>query len=93
MRADPLTTRDESDDTPLITTQLQRFDTGEIRLPLMQRDYVWKPKKVVRLLDSLCRRWPIGSFYVWQRQDAHPTKARVGPVVTRRLDGFFTGSF
>jgi len=31
---------------------VQRFGTGEIRLPLMQRDYVWKPKKVVRLLDS-----------------------------------------
>jgi hypothetical protein len=67
---------------------VQRFDTGTIRLPLMQRDYVWKPKKVVRLLDSLYRGWPIGSFYVWQTQDAHPTKARAG-TVPHRLDGFF----
>jgi hypothetical protein len=44
---------------------------------------------VVRLLDSLYRRWPIGSFYVWQTQDAHPTRARVGAVVPRRLDGFY----
>jgi hypothetical protein len=68
---------------------VQRFDTGEIRLPLMQRDYVWKPKKVVRLLDSLYRSWPIGSFYVWQTQDGHPTKARVGNLPSRRLDGFY----
>ena len=68
---------------------VQRFDTGEIRLPLMQRDYVWKPKKVVRLLDSLYRHWPIGSFYVWQTQDGHPTKARIGNLPSRRLDGFY----
>jgi Protein of unknown function DUF262 len=40
---------------------VERFDSGEIRLPLMQREYVWRPKKGVRLLDSLYRRWPIGS--------------------------------
>src|SRR3954464_12226884 len=69
---------------------VQRFDTGEIRLPLMQRDYVWKGKKVVRLLDSLYRGWPIGSFYVWQTQDAPPTRERVGKAApVRRLDGFY----
>lgn len=68
---------------------VRRFDTGEIMLPLMQRDYVWKPKKVVRLLDSLYRGWPIGSFYVWQTEDVHPTKARVGKVPLRRMDGFY----
>jgi hypothetical protein len=55
----------------------------------MQRDYVWKPNKVVRLLDSLYRGWPIGSFYVWQTQDGRPTRARVGSPPSRRLDGFY----
>src|SRR5271163_3334685 len=68
---------------------VQRFDSGEIRLPLMQRDYIWKPKKVVRLLDSLYRGWPIGSFYVWHTQDAHPTRARIGKAPQRHLDGFY----
>lgn len=67
-----------------------RFDSGEIRLPIMQRDYVWKPKKVVELLDSLYRDWPIGSFYVWQTQDDHPTRQRAGRVLpSRRMDGFY----
>ena len=71
-----------------IADLVDRFDTGEIRLPLMQRDYVWRPKKVTTLLDSLYRGWPIGSFYVWRAQDDHhPTKARVGMVPQRRLDG------
>jgi hypothetical protein len=69
---------------------VQRFDSGEIRLPIMQRDYVWKPKKVVKLLDSLYRGWPIGSFYVWQTQDDHPAKTRNGGILPqRRLDGFY----
>src|SRR5436309_8047094 len=73
-----------------VSELVQRFDSGEIRLPLMQRDYVWKATKVVRLLDSLYRAWPIGSFYVWQTQDAYPTKTRVGRVLPqRRLDGFY----
>ena len=72
-----------------IADLVQRFDTGDIMLPLMQRDYVWKPKKVVRLLDSLYKGWPIGSFYVWQTQDDPPTKNRVGKVRQRRLDGFY----
>src|SRR5271167_4395486 len=56
----------------------------------MQRDYVWRPTKVVRLLDSLYRGWPIGSFYVWHtRDDAHPTKARTGRVPERRLDALY----
>jgi uncharacterized protein with ParB-like and HNH nuclease domain len=59
---------------------VERFDSGEIRLPLMQRDYVWKAKKVVRLLDSLYRRWPIGSFYVWQTTNDRPSRPRAGKI-------------
>lgn len=65
---------------------MQRFDSGEIRLPLMQRDYIWRPKKVTALLDSLYKDWPIGSFYVWRTEDDHATKTRVGMVPGRRLD-------
>lgn len=69
---------------------VHRFDSGEIRLPLMQRDYVWRGKKVIRLLDSLYRGWPIGSFYVWQTQDAQPTRERAGKALASRpLDGFY----
>src|SRR5262245_56939087 len=69
---------------------VQRFDEGDIRLPLMQRDYVWKEKKVVQLLDSLYRGWPIGSFYVWQTHASRPTRARIGKAITTRsLNGFY----
>ena len=44
---------------PLIEL-VRRYESGEIQLPLMQRDYVWTPKKLLSLLDSLHRGWPIG---------------------------------
>lgn len=45
---------------------VRKFDLGVIELPLMQRDYVWPAAKVVDLLDSLYRGWPIGVFYIWK---------------------------
>jgi hypothetical protein len=70
---------------------VKRFDTGEIRLPLMQRDYVWRPAKVVKLLDSLYKRWPIGCFYVWNTKHDRPSKKRAGDhqVAVRSLDNFY----
>ena len=73
-----------------ISALVARFDSGEIRLPLMQRDYVWNPKKVVKLLDSLYKKWPIGSFYVWQSSDGHLTKTRAGSVLaSHAMDGIY----
>ncbi len=70
---------------------VNRFDSGEIRLPLMQRDYVWRPAKVVKLLDSIYRRWPIGCFYVWNTKHDREAKPRHGRphVPTRSLDSFY----
>lgn len=59
------------------------FERGEIKLPELQRAYVWKPRKVEALLDSLYKGWPVGSFYVWRPRYAQPTRqaaiARVLP--------------
>jgi hypothetical protein len=40
---------------------VRKLDSGGVEVPLMQRDYVWPAAKVVSLLDSLYRGWPIGS--------------------------------
>ena len=60
---------------PLHLNDLVReFDDGEITLPLMQRDFVWKPKKARALFESLCKGYPIGSFYLWKSVKAQYTK-------------------
>jgi len=36
---------------------VRQFEAGEIVLPIMQREYVWKAKKVEALLDSLYHKY------------------------------------
>lgn len=66
---------------------VRQFDTGDIALPIMQRDYVWRPRKVEDLLDSLYRGWPIGSFYLWRPGKIQPTKDHHRNPVMYLLDG------
>jgi len=72
---------------------VRKFDAGVIELPLMQRDYVWPSAKVVSLLDSLYRGWPIGIFYSWQTASRQHTRAaavdhRVGAKIAQPFWGY-----
>ena len=35
-------------------------------LPIIQRGYVWEPKKIELLFDSIMRGYPIGTFLFWE---------------------------
>lgn len=41
---------------------VQWIRSGRLALPDFQRDFVWNPGRVVELLDSVARQWPIGSL-------------------------------
>lgn len=47
---------------------------GELRLPEMQRRYVWTDSRVRDLLDSLYRGYPSGSILVWQTDREMPSR-------------------
>jgi ribosome-associated translation inhibitor RaiA len=49
-----------------IRSLLERVDRQEIRLPEIQRAYVWKPAQIAGLLDSLYRKYPSGSLLLWE---------------------------
>ncbi len=42
------------------------IDEGKLRIPDFQRAWVWERTKVVALLDSIYREFPIGSFFFWR---------------------------
>jgi len=72
---------------------VRKFDSGVIELPLMQRDYVWPAAKVVELLDSLYKKWPIGVFYIWKtpnRQEKREAAIRrkVGATIPEPFWGY-----
>ena len=48
------------------------IERGELRLPEMQRRYVWRSTRVRDLLDSLYRGYPSGAILVWETDEAVP---------------------
>ena len=52
-----------------INALVDRIDRGEIKLPEIQRAYVWKPAQVAHLIDSLYRGYPSGSMLLWRAPD------------------------
>jgi len=65
-----------------ISALVGQIERGEIKLPEIQRGYVWKPTQVAKLVDSLYRGYPSGSLLFWQTDDAPQTrKAAIGSPV------------
>jgi len=45
---------------------ISNVEQGKVRIPRFQREFVWEKAKVVKLLDSIYRQFPIGAFFFWQ---------------------------
>jgi len=53
--------------TPItIKDALTRIQDQEYVLPAIQREFVWQPKQICSLFDSLMRGYPIGGFLFWK---------------------------
>src|SRR5205823_14858983 len=48
------------------------IERGELRLPEMQRRYVWRSTRVRDLLDSLYRGYPSGAILIWETDEDVP---------------------
>ena len=55
---------------------------GELRLPEMQRRYVWRSPRVRDLLDSLYRGYPSGAILLWEADEAVPLQEMAVPQET-----------
>ncbi|WP_057392458.1 GmrSD restriction endonuclease domain-containing protein [Pseudomonas aeruginosa] len=51
------------------------IERGELRLPEMQRQYVWRSTRVRDLLDSLYRGYPSGAILLWETDEAVPLQS------------------
>ena len=53
--------------TPITIKQaIGRIHNNQYLLPAIQREFVWQPRQIERLFDSLMRGYPIGSFLFWR---------------------------
>lgn len=48
---------------------IDEISSAEILLPEIQREYVWKPTQVAKLMDSIYRGYPFGSLLFWETDD------------------------
>ena len=51
-----------------------KIERGDIRLPEMQRQYVWRQTRVRDLLDSLYREYPSGTILTWETDENVATR-------------------
>ena len=70
-----------------LVSMIQR---GELRLPEMQRRYVWRSTRVRDLMDSLYRGYPSGAILVWDTDEDVPLQEfavtqTVNPYQSTRL--------
>src|ERR1700678_4294005 len=63
---------------------------GQLRLPEMQRRYVWRSPRVRDLLDSLYRGYPSGAILLWETDESVPlqefaVEQQLNPYQSTRL--------
>src|SRR5262245_28693186 len=63
------------------------IESGELRLPEMQRRYVWPATRVRDLLDSLYRGYPSGTILVWETDREMPSRDLAVPQETSPFQG------
>src|SRR5437868_12385722 len=72
-----------------LVTLFRMITAGEIRIPAFQREFVWKEKQIIELLESVLQGYPIGSILLWAADSKLLNIAPVGatsfPVVEERF--------
>jgi hypothetical protein len=53
-----------------LKTTLDRIWKHDYVLPAIQREFVWSPKQICKLFDSLMQGFPVGSFLFWKIEPA-----------------------
>ena len=48
---------------------ISEIENGTIKIPKFQRDFVWSIDKTAKLLDSILKGYPIGTFILWQTNE------------------------
>src|SRR5438477_4928343 len=56
------------------------IENGTIKIPQFQRDFVWSKAKSAKLLDSIVKGYPIGTFIIWKTNERLRSIRNLGGV-------------
>lgn len=48
---------------------LHRIEDGSLKIPQFQREFVWPREKSAKLIDSILKGYPIGTFILWKTKE------------------------
>ena len=54
------------------------IDSGQIKLPMFQRDFVWSKEQTAKLIDSILKGFPIGTFIFWKTREELRSYKEIG---------------
>jgi len=60
------------------TTLISDIEKGVIKIPQFQRDFVWTREKSAKLLDSILKGFPIGTFILWKTKESLRSIRNIG---------------
>jgi hypothetical protein len=56
------------------------IDTGKIKIPMFQREFVWSKEQTAKLIDSIIKGYPIGTFILWRTNEELRYVKNIGNV-------------
>lgn len=56
-------------DSKKYTDLISEIQKGQIKVPKFQRNFVWSLDKTAKLLDSILKGYPIGTFILWETNE------------------------
>lgn len=56
-------------DSKKYTDLISEIQKGQIKIPKFQRNFVWSLEKTAKLLDSILKGYPIGTFILWETNE------------------------
>jgi hypothetical protein len=66
---------DQHDELGNLLAKASNDEGASLLIPDLQRPFVWTPLQVTRLVDSLIRGWPFGTFLTWKVHKDDPVRA------------------
>jgi hypothetical protein len=56
------------------------IDSGRIKIPKFQRDFVWGNRQTAKLIDSIIKGFPIGTFIFWKTREELRSVKDIGNI-------------
>ena len=64
---------------------IRNIESGIYQIPKFQRDFVWDKNKSAKLIESLLKGYPIGSFILWKTKERLKSLKKLGGEILKEI--------